>query len=156
MSMSNSAESSPARQYTPGRLHRIENTVMTALTRAGVVPHSYVLTTRGRRTGLLRHNPVLIVEHDDRRWLVAPYGAVGWVHNARAAGRVRLVRRRTGSDYLLREVSDVEAGPVLQRYIQIASATRKYFAATRDDPVEHFVAEAERHPVFELLDPATD
>lgn len=153
--MSDSAESRSARQYAPGRLHRIENTVMTALTRAGVVPHSYVLTTRGRRTGRPRHNPVLVVEHDDRRWLVAPYGAVGWVHNARVAGRVRLTRRRTGRDYLVREASAVEAGPVLQRYIQIASATREHFAATRDDPVERFVAEAERHPVFELLDPVT-
>ncbi|MGW3278151.1 nitroreductase/quinone reductase family protein [Nocardia rhamnosiphila] len=106
--MSGSAESRSARQYAPGRLHRIENTVMNALTRAGAVPHSYVLTTRGRRTGRPRHNPVLI----DRRWPVAPYGAVGWVHNARAAGRVRPTRRRTGRDYLVREVSGVEAGPV--------------------------------------------
>ncbi|MCX0273693.1 nitroreductase family deazaflavin-dependent oxidoreductase [Nocardia zapadnayensis] len=153
--MSGSADPGPARRYAPGRLYRLENTVMTALTRAGLVPHSYVLTTHGRRTGRPRHNPVLIIEHDDRRWLVAPYGAVGWVHNARAAGRVRLTRRRTGRDYLVREVSGVEAGPVLQHYIQIASATREYFAATRDDPIESFVAEAERHPVFELLDPGT-
>lgn len=127
---------------------------MTALTRAGLVPHSYVLTTRGRRTGRPRRNPVLIVTHDGRRWLVAPYGAVGWVHNARAAGRVTLTRRRTAHDHLVREVSAAEAGPVLQRYIEIASATRDYFLARRGDPVERFVAEAGRHPVFELLDPA--
>ncbi|MGW5381878.1 nitroreductase family deazaflavin-dependent oxidoreductase [Nocardia sp. NPDC003963] len=151
--MSDSADPGSPRQYAPGRLHRLENTVMTALTRAGLIPHSYVLTTYGRRTGRPRRNPVLIVEHEGRRWLVAPYGAVGWVHNARAAGSVRLTRRRTDRDHQVREVSAAEAGPVLRRYIEIASATRDYFLAGRGDPVERFVAEAERHPVFELLGP---
>lgn len=32
----------------------------------------------------------------------------------------------------------------------MARATRPYFDATPDAPVEHFVAEADRHPVFEL------
>lgn len=140
----------PAKRYRPGRWSRVENIVMTALTRAGLVPYSYVLSTRGRRTGQIRRNPVLLVEHDGQQWLVAPYGAVAWVHNARAAGRVTLTRRFASRDYAIREVSAQEAGPVLQRYIRIASATRNYFQADRTDPVERFVAEAEYHPVFAL------
>jgi deazaflavin-dependent oxidoreductase (nitroreductase family) len=123
---------------------------MSALVSAGLVPHSYLLTTRGCRTGRARKNPVLIVEHDERRWLVAPYGAVSWVLNARAAGQVRLARRRDTHDYAIREVDGPEAGPVLQRYVQIASATRQYFQADQNDPVESFIAEAGLHPVFEL------
>ena len=123
---------------------------MSALVTAGLVPHSYLLTTRGRRTGRLRRNPVVIVEHDGRRWLVAPYGPVGWVHNARAAGEVHLSRRGRSRPYAIREVSDDEAGRVLKQYIRIASATRAYFQADQDDPVESFVAEAAHHPVFEL------
>lgn len=73
-----------------------------------------------------------------------------WVHNARAAGRVMLTRRLESRSYLIREGTAQEAGPVLQRYVQIASATRRYFQADRTDPVERFVAEAEHHPVFEL------
>ena len=46
------------------------------------MPRSYLLTTRGRKTGRPRTNPVVPVEHDRRRWLVAPYGPVSWVHNA--------------------------------------------------------------------------
>jgi deazaflavin-dependent oxidoreductase (nitroreductase family) len=128
---------------------------MSALVSAGLVPHSYLLTTRGCRTGRARRNPVLAVEHDGRRWLVAPYGAVSWVHNARAAGQVRLARRRNTRDYVIREVDGPEAGPVLQRYVQIASATRQYFQADQNDPVESFIAEAGQHPVFELtpIDP---
>lgn len=123
---------------------------MSALVRVGLVPHSYLLTTQGRRTGKPRRNPVTIVEHADRRWLVAPYGVVPWVHNARAAGRVSLTRRFRTSHYATREVSAQEAGPVLKRYVAIASVTRNYFRADKDSPPELFVAEADRHPVFEL------
>ena len=75
---------------------------------------------------------------------------MSWVHNARAAGRVTLRRRLDTRAYTIREVAPREAGPVLKRYVGIATATRPYFQAARDAPVEDFVAEADRHPVFEL------
>jgi deazaflavin-dependent oxidoreductase (nitroreductase family) len=145
-----SAVSRPARQYRPGRGRHIENTIMSALARAGLVPRSYLLTTQGRQTGRPRANPVVPVEHDGRRWLVAPYGPVSWVHNARAAGKVTLTRRRDTRQYAIREVAPQEAAPILKRYVRIAPATRRYFQATKDSPVEDFVTEADRHPVFEL------
>jgi deazaflavin-dependent oxidoreductase (nitroreductase family) len=107
----------------------VENTIMSALVRAGLVPRSCLLTTRGRTTGRPRTNPVVPVQHGGRRWLVAPYGPVSWVHNARAAGRVSLTRRRGTRDYTIREVSPDEAGPVLERYVRIAPSTRPYFQA---------------------------
>jgi deazaflavin-dependent oxidoreductase (nitroreductase family) len=142
--------SRPARQYHPGRGRHVENTIMSALVRAGLVPRSCLLTTQGRRTGKPRTNPVVPVEHDGRRWLVAPYGPVSWVHNARAAGRVTLTRRRDTRQYAIREAAPEQAGPILKRYVRIATATRRYFLATKDSPVEDFVTEAGRHPVFEL------
>ena len=36
----------PPRQYRPGRGRHVENTIMSALVRAGLVPRSYLLTTR--------------------------------------------------------------------------------------------------------------
>jgi deazaflavin-dependent oxidoreductase (nitroreductase family) len=138
------------RQYRPSRGRRAGDAVMTALIRAGLVPNSYLLTVRGRKTGQPRTVPVTIVENETGRWLVAPYGAVSWVHNARAAGEVSLTRRSTTRRYAVREVTAEEAGPVLRRYLEIAGATRPYFAATRRSPVEAFVAEADRHPVFAL------
>ena len=141
----------PARQYRPGRGRHVENTIMSALVRTGLVPRSYLLTTRGRKTGQPRTNPVVPVEHDGRRWLVAPYGPVSRVHNARATGRVRLARRRDTRDYTIREVSAEEAGPVLKRYVRIAPSARGYFQANKDSPMEEFVAEADHHPVFELI-----
>jgi hypothetical protein len=81
---------------------------------------------------------------------------VSWVRNARTAGRVRLTRRRDTRDYTIREISAEEAGPVFQRYIRLAPATRPYFQAAKDSPVEDFVAEADRHPVFELTPAGED
>jgi deazaflavin-dependent oxidoreductase (nitroreductase family) len=146
----------PALQYHRGRGRHLENTIMSALTRAGLVPRSYLLTTRGRTTGRPRINPVVPVQHGGRRWLVAPYGPVSWVHNARATGRVSLTRRRDTRDYTIREVPPDVAGPVLRRYIRIAPSTRPYFQAGKDSPVEDFVAEADRHPVFELTPAGQD
>jgi len=138
----------PTFHMTRGR--RIGDAVIGTFIRAGLVPNSYMLTTKGRRTGQLHTTPVTLVERDGRRWLVAPYGPVSWVYNARAAGRVSLHRRGDRLECTVREVSPEEAGPVLKDYIKTARPTRPYFDAAPDASVEQFVAEADRHPVFEL------
>jgi deazaflavin-dependent oxidoreductase (nitroreductase family) len=140
-----------ARQFRRSRGRRVGDAVMSVFVRAGLVPSTYMLTTSGRRTGRPLTHPATVVRDGDRHWLVAPYGAVSWVHNARAAGRVRLARRRDRREYAVREVPVAEAGPVLKRYVAVAAATRPYFDAKKDAPVEAFTAEADRHPVFELL-----
>ena len=130
---------------------RVGDRVMRPLIRLGLVPGTYLLTVRGSKTGTPHTNPVTRVEDEDgRRWLVAPYGVVGWVRNARAAGRVTLSRRGHTVEYTLREVSPDEAGPVLKRYVALAKVTRPYFTAQPDAPAAEFAAEADRHPVFEL------
>jgi deazaflavin-dependent oxidoreductase (nitroreductase family) len=141
----------PAREFRPSRGRRVGDAIMSMFVRAGLVPSTYLLTTRGRRTGRPLTHPATVVDQDGRRWLVAPYGQVSWVRNARAAGRVTLGRRGDWHDYAVREVPAEEAGPVLKRYVGVATATRPYFGADKDAPVEAFVAEADRHPVFELL-----
>jgi len=77
---------------------------MSALVRAGLVPRSYLLTTQGCKTGRPRTNPVVPVEYGGLRWLIAPYGPVSWVRNARATGRVSLARRSNSRHYTVREV----------------------------------------------------
>jgi hypothetical protein len=99
---------------------------------------------------------VVPVDYDGKRWLVAPYGPVAWVHNARAMRPVSLRYGRTTREYTTREASADEAGPVLKRYVAIATKTRAQFKATQDSPVEDFVAEADRHPVFELVEGGSD
>jgi deazaflavin-dependent oxidoreductase (nitroreductase family) len=144
--------SRPVRQFRPSRGRRVGDAIISVFIRAGLVPSTYLLTTRGRKTGRLRTNPATVVEHDGKRWLVAPYGPVSWVYNARADPQVTLRRRFDTRPYTVREViSPEQAGPVLKRYVRIAIATRPYFQASKDSPVEDFISEAERHPVFELM-----
>ena len=141
----------PVRDYRPGtRSLRGEHDYECARPGGSSAPVLPVDHTRpqDRRP---RTNPVVPVEHDGRSWLVAPYGPVSWVHNARAAGRVSLTRRRDTRAYAVREVSREEAGPVLKRYFRLAPSARPYFQAGKDSPVQDFVAEADRHPVFELI-----
>ena len=143
---------SDVRSFHMTTARRINDRLMRPLIRLGVVPGTYLLTVRGRKTGIPRSNPVTLVDGDQgRRWLVAPYGDVGWVRNARAAGRVTLTRRGHGVVYTLREVSPDEAGAVLKLYVSLAKVTRPYFAAGPDASAAEFAAEADRHPVFELI-----
>jgi deazaflavin-dependent oxidoreductase (nitroreductase family) len=135
-------------RLTLGR--RLANAAIKPLIRLGLGGrHTYILTVRGRKTGQLHSTPVTLVE-DAGRWLVAPYGEVGWVQNARAAGEVTL--RRAGRAETLRvgEVAPEEAAPVLRAYLNRDPVARPYFDVAPDSPLEEFEAEVPRHPVFRL------
>ena len=133
---------------------RAGNALVSVFAQAGIGPIA-LLTTTGRVTGRIHTVPVVPVDHAGARWLVAPYGPVAWVHNARAAGTVTLRHGRQWHVYVVREAAPAEAGPVLKRYATIATRTRQAFTATVDAPAEAFTAEAADHPVFELRSPST-
>jgi hypothetical protein len=90
-------------------------------------------------------------EEDGRRWLVAAFGSVGWVYNARAAGKVTLTRNGKSETLAVREASAQEAVSVLRKYMEHVAVTRPYFDVKVDSPDEAYLAEAPKHPVFELL-----
>ena len=107
---------------------------------------------RGRKSGRIYSTPVRLVENGER-WLVAPYGEVGWVRNARAAGEVTLRRGRRSETVKIEEISAAGAAPVLRQYVQQVAVTRPFFDAGPDSPLEAFEAfeaEASHHPVFRL------
>ena len=131
----------------------IRNLLMTAWVRLGLPPRKYhLLTVRGRRSGRLYSTPVAVVQDKGQRWLVAPYGEREWVKNARAAGQVELRRgRRSETVAVIEELDPAESAPILKRYINEEPLTRKFFDATPDSPLEDFIEEAPRHPVFRIL-----
>jgi deazaflavin-dependent oxidoreductase (nitroreductase family) len=136
-------------RLSPGR--RAANRLVRLLLKLGLMPGpTYLLTVSGRRTGRPISTPVTLVEEDGSRWLVAPYGDVAWVRNARAAGQITLSRGRHSETLPIRELSAAEAAPVLQRYVTRVPITRPYFDANPDSPLATFEAEAPRHPVFHL------
>lgn len=140
-----------AATYRLGVTRRLVNVLVTALLRAGLgPPRTYLLGVRGRKSGRLLTTPVTLVEEGGRRWLVAPYGEVGWVKNARAAGRVTLRRGRRAETRRIVELGPEEAAPVLKRYVTEAPITRPFFDARPTSDLAAFRAEAPRHPVFRL------
>jgi hypothetical protein len=84
--------------------------------------------------------------------LVSPYGQVGWVRNVRAVPEVSLRRGRTTQALYAREVAADTAGPVLKSYVRQVKVTAPFFDAKVDDPTPSFIAEASRHPVFQLTE----
>lgn len=84
------------------------------------------------------------------RYLVGPYGEVGWVRNARAAGSISLERGGKSGRYTLMEMPPAEAAPIRRRYLRLEPITRSYFAESDDSPIEAFEGEAATHPVFKL------
>ncbi|HET9111009.1 MAG TPA: nitroreductase family deazaflavin-dependent oxidoreductase [Ktedonobacterales bacterium] len=132
---------------------RVNDALITTLLRAGVkMGTASLLTVRGRKSGQPHTVPVLLVERDGQRWLVAPYGVVQWVRNIRAAGRAALTRGRRSEAITVTELSAQEAAPILKQYlvVQHAADIRAYFGATKDSPLEAFEREAARHPVFKI------
>ena len=141
-----------AKSYRLTPLRRFANVLMRLLIRLGLAPRTTVLlTVPGRRSGTPRSTPVALVEEDGQRWLVAPYGPVGWVHNARAAGQVELSRGRRTETVRVKELAPEAAAPILKAYVERVPITRSYFDAAPDAPIAAFAAEAPRHPVFQII-----
>jgi deazaflavin-dependent oxidoreductase (nitroreductase family) len=89
------------------------NPLMRGMFRIGVTPPGMALIeTIGRRTGEVRHTPVLCTADGSELWLIAQHGAhAGWVRNfqARPAVRVRLGRRWLAGTAALVPEDDVKA-----------------------------------------------
>ena len=140
-----------ARNYRLGPARKTVNVFAKAIIGAGIGRGSYyLLTTTGRKTGLQRTTPVVLVENPGERWLVSPYGAVSWVCNLRALPELSLRHGHTTERFRAVEAAPEAAGPVLRQYLRNVRVTAPFFDVKAGDPVDRFVAEAGRHPVFRL------
>lgn len=143
-----------AKTYRLTLVRRLVNSLVRTQLRIGLAPSgTYLLTARGRRSGALRSTPVTLVEEGGQRWIVAPYGEVNWVRNARAAGRATLARGWHSEDVEILELGPQESAPVLRKYVTEVPITRPYFDATPRSPLAAFEAKAARHPVFRVVGP---
>ena len=144
-----------ARLYEVTRRIRLENAILSAAIRLGIAPKGmHLLAIKGRATGELRETPIEPIEIDGKRWLVAPFGEVNWVRNARKAGQVRLRRGRTVEYLQVKEADPGESAPVLRAYLK-RGYTGDYFDAGPTSLLSDFEAEAHKHPVFMVLGPVS-
>ncbi len=114
---------SQARYVLPRtRFGRMTNTVFNSavewLTRRGVsIWGSRVLYVRGRSSGQWRSNPVNLLSHGGRRYLVAPRGQTQWVRNLRAAGGGELRVGRRVERFTATELPDDRKPEILRAYL---------------------------------------
>lgn len=127
-----------------------------------------LLTVRGRRSGRLRTVPLGHVVLGDRTFVQASFGEGGWVANVRA-GCEATVTYSGGHALPVQaiELPPEEAGAVLRGVLEPYHRSRLLGALLGrqfrppigvlwrihlriDDTVEEYVAEARRHPLFEL------
>jgi len=140
-----------AKHYDLGIAQRSANAVFGGLTRLGIGAHyRHVLTVRGRSSGAPHSTPVDVMEVGGDRWLVAPYGVVGWVKNARVVGRVELARGGKREQFDVEEVTGEEAVPVIRAYIRDVPVTSAYWDCRADASYADLAAEVPSHPVFRL------
>jgi deazaflavin-dependent oxidoreductase (nitroreductase family) len=138
--------------YRLSAIRKLVNWLVWALLSVGLgPPWTYLLTVRGRKSGQPGSTPVTLVVEGEQRWLVAPYGAVGWVRNARSAGRVTLRLGGRAETRRIVELGPEESAPVLRRYVTEVPITRPFFDVPPDSPLDVFRAEARCQPAFRIL-----
>ncbi len=118
---------------------------------------SVLLTVRGRTSGVPRTFPVAIIELNGRRFVQSPFGEVNWVHNRRAAREAAVTRGRQNVEVDAIEVAPEEGGPVLRDALApyrksrlLSIVLRRFFNFRSGSTLAEYVAEAGRHPMFEL------
>jgi deazaflavin-dependent oxidoreductase (nitroreductase family) len=143
-----------APRRAPGIPARALNGVVALLVgRLGLpLPGLWMLRTRGRRTGLWRETPVLVLETGGARYLVAPRGTTRWALNLRSDPRCMLVRggRRRVEATAIDIEGDERVDLVAEYLRRYGWLTRGLFGATRRPDRSELVRLAERHPAFRL------
>ena len=139
-----------AKEYRLGYVRRLVNRLVARRLSKKRVGDTFLLTTLGRKSGLERTTPITLARVDGHRYLVAPYGPVGWVHNLRDSGVAELSAMGEVEEITATEVDAATAAPVLKHYVNEVSVVRPFFDAKTDSSLAEFEAEAERHPVFRI------
>lgn len=162
------------RNRVAGRLLRLVNPLARWLVSAGLPTGApnVLLTICGRRSGTMRTVPLGLLGLDGRWFVQASYGENGWVANLRADGQATLTYpggRRVPVRAV--ELTAEEAGGILARALEPNRRSRFLRGVLRvvlgprfrppigvllslglriDDTREEYVADARRHPLFEL------
>lgn len=135
---------------------RFGNAVSKSLLHAGLKPRGrgghplYLITVRGRKSGLPRTVVLSVIEVDGSRYLTAPFGSVEWVRNLRASGEAVLRRGRRSETVHSRELSPKDAAAFLRNQVRLGRLSAQYYEVTPQSSLEAFESAAKRHPVFLL------
>ena len=115
-----------------------------------------LLTVRGRKSGLMRTNPVAVIAIGGRRWVIGTFGDVNWVRNLRAAGEAMLATGRRRVTVHAVELTQAGAADffasVLVPYVGNSAIKRWVLGLLgASDILRDPAGAASSRPVFELL-----
>jgi deazaflavin-dependent oxidoreductase (nitroreductase family) len=136
----------------PNAIDRIINRAFGLMLNLGIgLSHNYLLEVRGRKSGRTYATPVNVLEHEGRKYLVAPRGYTQWVRNAEASGEATLVRGAKRERVKLLAVAHEAKAELLKIYLDRFKLTvQRYFPIPAGSPAKAFEPLAVRYPIFEL------
>ncbi|HEY8868744.1 MAG TPA: nitroreductase/quinone reductase family protein [Candidatus Limnocylindrales bacterium] len=156
------------RQRVAGPLFRGIGPLVRFVLRSGLpAAPNVLLFVRGRVSGRPYATPVAMWELGDRRFVQASFGEVNWVRNLRASGEAVIRRGSWSLAVHATELAPSEAGRLMhdalagfrrRRLLRILlgptvrppAAILHRYRLRVDERLEDYVAEARRHPLFEL------
>ena len=158
------------RERAAARFLRLVNPLARRLIAAGMPTGApnILLTVRGRRSGRPHTVPVSLLELDGRRFVQASYGAAGWAVNLRAAGEATITDHGGSVAVQAVELPPEQAAAILRHALEPCRRSRllrallgsrwrppvallRHYRIRVDDTPGDYLAEAQRHPLFELL-----
>ena len=133
-------------------MDRMAGNVFTSLLKLGIgFRHNFILEVRGRKSGKVYATPVNLLFLNGKTYLCASRGETQWVRNARAAGRVALVKGSTREEYAVRELPVAERALPLKEFLdRFAMSVQRFYPVKKGSPVGAFEECAKIMPVFEL------
>lgn len=135
---------------------RVANMMITTLLRAGIKLVGarrypmYLLTVRGRKSGMPRTVPIAIWERNGKRYIGSVYGIVDWVRNLRAAREATLSGARHTETVNVIELPPREAALVLREDVKDGNPFARNYGVTADSSLEEFERSVLTHPIFVL------
>lgn len=140
------------RGWRPTHLGRWINRLQGWYSGLGLPPKRLAaLEVRGRASGRLRMNPVVITTLDGQRYLVSMLGAGSdWLKNVEAAHGQAFIRQGRRRRVHLVLVDPEQRAPILREYVRVAASGRQHFPLAAGSPLSDFEAIAGRYPVYRI------
>jgi hypothetical protein len=139
------------RSGRPNRSARVLSGLLGIVFGAGIGPHqAATIEVRGRKTARKISFPIVVVDYEGDRYLVAMLGdKTNWVRNVRADNHAVLRQGRRENVSLVEDFSSNRAA-ILRRYLELGAGARPFFPIDRRAPLGAFEGIVEEYPVFRI------